>query len=148
MEEKIDKLFVTLKIEYAFLWIASLALIPLYEYGFLQEGIYAGNERMNYILYTIGIILAIVLIPLALKLFSLSLVKRISKLSINEAIQSYKKWSEIRLGLIFIPAIINLSFYYMTLNTTGIFCASMALVASLFCVPDKQKILKELNIEE
>ena len=62
--------------------------------------------------------------------------------------KSYRKWSEIRLGLLFIPAILNISFYYMTMDTTGILCASMALIASLFCVPDKKKILNELDIEQ
>jgi hypothetical protein len=34
------------------------------------------------------------------------------------------------------------------MDTTGILCASMALIASLFCVPDKKKILNELDIEQ
>lgn len=148
MDEKIDKLLTTLKIEYAILWIASLSLIPLYESNILDEGIYAGNVKMEYILYSIGILLSVGLIPLALKLFSLSVVTRIRNLSIDDAIKSYRKWSEIRLGLLFIPSVLNLSFYYMTMNTTGIFCASMALIASLFCVPDKNKILVELDLKK
>lgn len=148
MDVKIDRLLKTLKYEYALLWIVTLCLIPLYETNILEQGVYAGDERMSYILHTVGILLAVGLIPLALKLFSLSLVTRISQLSIDEALKSYRKWSEVRLGLLLIPAVLNLSFYYITLNTTGIFCASMALLASLFCVPDKNKLLKELNLEQ
>ena len=148
MNEKIDKLLVTLKIEYSFFWIGSLSLIPLYESNIIQEGIYTDDVKIKYILYTVGILLSVILIPLALKLFSLSLVNRIRNLSIDDAMKSYRKWSEIRLGLLFIPAILNISFYYMTMDTTGILCASMALIASLFCVPDKKKILNELDIEQ
>jgi hypothetical protein len=148
MNEKIDKLLATLKIEYSFFWIGSLSLIPLYESNIIQEGIYTDDVKIKYILYTVGILLSVILIPLALKLFSVSLVNRIRNLSIDDAMKSYRKWSEIRLGLLFIPAILNISFYYMTMDTTGILCASMALIASLFCVPDKKKILNELDIEQ
>ena len=146
MENRIDNLLSTLKIEYSLFWVGALCLIPLYESNLLQEGIYAGDKLMEYILYTIGILLSVIFIPLALKLFSVSLNKRLPNLSIDEALKSYKKWSEIRLALLFIPTILNISFYYMTMQTTGLLCASMALVASLFCVPNRNKIVTELDI--
>lgn len=148
MENRIDNLLSTLKIEYSLFWVGALCLIPLYESNLLQEGIYAGDKLMEYILYTIGILLSVIFIPLALKLFSVSLNKRIPTLSTDEALKSYKKWSEIRLALLFIPTILNISFYYMTMQTTGLLCASMALVASLFCVPNRSKIVAELDIEK
>ncbi len=148
MENRIDNLLSTLKIEYSLFWVGALCLIPLYESNLLQEGIYAGDKLMEYILYTIGILLSVIFIPLALKLFSVSLNKRLPNLSIDEALKSYKKWSEIRLALLFIPTILNISFYYMTMQTTGLLCASMALVASLFCVPNRNKIVTELDIEK
>ncbi len=148
MENRIDNLLSTLKIEYSLFWVGALCLIPLYESNLLQEGIYAGDKLMEYILYTIGILLSVIFIPLALKLFSVSLNKRLPNLSIDEALKSYKKWSEIRLALLFIPTILNISFYYMTMQTTGLLCASMALVASLFCVPNRNKIITELDIEK
>ncbi len=148
MENRIDNLLSTLKIEYSLFWVGALCLIPLYESNLLQEGIYAGDKLMEYILYTIGILLSVIFIPLALKLFSVSLNKRLPNLSIDEALKSYKKWSEIRLALLFIPTILNISFYYMTMQTTGLLCASMSLVASLFCVPNRNKIVTELDIEK
>ena len=65
-----------------------------------------------------------------------------------EALKSYRRWSEIRLFLLAVPAIMGISFYYLTLNTTGIFCAAMALIASLFCVPSESRLLNELDLPE
>lgn len=128
------------------LWGGALLLVVLYETGVMDEGIFAGNVRMEYILQTVGILLAIGLIPLSLRLFSLSLVKRIQLLSLPDALSSYRRWSEIRLGLLLVPVLMNLSFYYLTLDTTGILCAAMSLVASLFCVPTHKRMLDELDL--
>jgi uncharacterized membrane protein YbhN (UPF0104 family) len=50
------------------------------------------------------------------------------------------------LGLLVVPVLTNLSFYYLTLNTTGLFCAAMSLIASLFCVPTRKRIWNELDL--
>lgn len=146
MEEKIKSILKFLQIEYVMLWGGALLLVVLYETGVMDEGIFAGNVRMEYILQTVGILLAIGLIPLSLRLFSLSLVKRIQLLSLPDALSSYRRWSEIRLGLLLVPVLMNLSFYYLTLDTTGILCAAMSLVASLFCVPTHKRMLDELDL--
>ena len=61
-------------------------------------------------------------------------------------LSSYRRWNEIRLGLLVVPVLTNLSFYYLTLNTTGLFCAAMSLIASLFCVPTRKRIWNELDL--
>ena len=148
MKEKIQQLVRVLKIEYALLWVLALGLVLCYELGLFTEGALAGDARMEYILQTAGILLVIGLIPFSLRLFSLSLVKRIQDLPLEEAMKSYRRWSEIRLALLAVPVLINLSFYYMTLNTTGLFCALMALIASLFCVPTTHRLVSELQLPE
>ena len=107
-----------------------------------------GDVRMDYILTTIGIMLTIVMIPLSLRLFNLNLVKRISKLSTFEALISYRRWSEVRLALLLVAALLNMSIYYLTLNTTGLFCSLMALLATFFCIPTKERLLKELDLND
>ena len=94
------------------------------------------------------ILLTVCLIPLSLRLFSLNLVKRIKELPLQEALKSYRLWSEVRLALLMAPAILGISFYYLTLNTSGLFCACMALIASLFCVPSRKRLLAELDLPE
>ena len=142
MEKKIRQLLRYLQIEYVAVWVLPLLLVALYETGVMTEGAYAGDVRMDYVLQTVGILLAVGLIPLSLRLFSLSLVKNVKQRSLPEALKSYRRWSEIRTGML----VVNLSFYYLTLNNTGVLCAMMALIASLFCVPTRKRMLDELDL--
>lgn len=146
MEKKIKQLLLCLQLEFALLWLLPLLLVVFYEAGWLTEGIYADDVRMNYILQTLGILLAIGLIPFSLRLFSMSLVKYVRSLSLPEALKSYRRWSEVRIGLLLVAVLVNLSFYYLTMDNTGILCAVMALIASLFCVPTRKRMLDELDL--
>lgn len=146
MEKKIKQLLQCLQVEYLLVWILPLLLVILYETGVMTEGMYAGDVRMDYILQSVGILLAVGLIPLSLRLFSLSLVKNVKQLSLPEALKSYRRWSEIRIGMLLVPVLVNLSFYYLTMNNTGVLCAMMALIASLFCIPTRKRMLDELDL--
>ena len=148
MVEVIKQLLKRLKIEFVAVWCLVLLLVVCYEAGIFSEGVFVGDVRMDYILTTIGILLTIVMIPLSLRLFNLNLVKRISKLSTFEALKSYRRWSEVRLSLLLVAALLNMSIYYLTLNTTGLFCSLMALLATLFCIPTKERLLKELDLND
>ena len=148
MAEVIKQLLKRLKIEFVAVWCLVLLLVVCYEVGLFTEGIFVGDVRMDYILTTIGILLTIVMIPLSLRLFNLNLVKRISKLSTFEALKSYRRWSGVRLSLLLVAALLNMSIYYLTLNTTGLFCSLMALLATFFCIPTKERLLKELDLND
>lgn len=148
MAEVIKQLLKRLKIEFVAVWCLVLLLVVCYEAGIFTEGVFVGDVRMDYILTTIGILLTIVMIPLSLRLFNLNLVKRISKLSTFEALISYRRWSEVRLALLLVAALLNMSIYYLTLNTTGLFCSLMALLATFFCIPTKERLLKELDLND
>ena len=148
MVEVIKQLLKRLKIEFVAVWCLVLLLVVCYEVGLFTEGIFVGDVRMDYILTTIGILLTIVMIPLSLRIFNLNLVKRISKLSTFEALKSYRRWSEVRLSLLLVAALLNMSIYYLTLNTTGLFCSLMALLATLFCIPSIERLLKELDLND
>ena len=86
MEKKIRQLLRYLQIEYVAVWVLPLLLVALYETGVMTEGAYAGDVRMDYVLQTVGILLAVGLIPLSLRLFSLSLVKNVKQRSLPEAL--------------------------------------------------------------
>ena len=148
MKEQIKKLLLTLKCIYVVFWTIPVWFVALYETGVFTKGIHAGNAQMEYILQSVGILLTIGLIPFALRIFNLNLVKRIKELPLQEALKSYRLWSEVRLALLMAPAILGISFYYLTLNTSGLFCACMALIASLFCVPSRKRLLAELDLPE
>ena len=65
MEKKIKQLLRYLQIEYVAVWVLPLLLVALYETGVMTEGAYAGDVRMDYVLQTVGILLAVGLIPIA-----------------------------------------------------------------------------------
>ncbi len=132
--------------EYAAIWVLPLLLVILYETGIMAEGAFAGDFRTEYLLQTVGILLTVGLIPLSLRLFHLSLINRVKQLPLPEALKSYRRWSEIRIALLLVPVLMNLSFYYLTMNNTGVWCALMALLASLFCVPTRKRMLEELDL--
>lgn len=148
MKAQINQLLKILRGMYLMLWILPILLCVLYETGILTDGIFCGDARMEYMLQTVCILLTICLIPLSLRLFNLNLVKHIKELPLEEALKSYRCWSEIRLLLLCVPVLLNTSFYYLTLNTTGVFCASMVLIASFFCLPTESRIINELDLPD
>lgn len=148
MKEQIKRILIIQKSAFLGVWTAPLLLVVLYETGLYQEGMIAGNAQMEYILQSVSILLTIGLIPFALRMFNLNLVKRIKELPLQQALKSYQTWSLLRLALLFVPAIMALSFYYLTMNTTNLFCACMALIATLFCVPSESRIKNELDLPE
>lgn len=147
MEKEIAQLLKCLKIEYALLWVLCLVLIVLYEYDILPQGIFTDDVCTGYMLQVCGILLAVGLIPLSLRLFSLSLTKYVRTLPLVEAVKSYRRWNEVRVCLLLVAALVNLSVYYWTMDTTGVLCAGMVLVASLFCIPGRERVVSELDLQ-
>ena len=148
MKEKIRKILSIQKCAFIAVWVAPILLAVLYETGVFQKGVFQGNAQMEYVFQSVSILLTIGLIPFALRMFNLNLVKRIKELPLQQALKSYRIWADVRLALLVVPALINLQFYYLTLNNTGLFCAAMSLIASLFCVPSESRIKNELDLPE
>lgn len=117
---------VCLVVDFAVVWCV------LYETDVFPQGSLVGDVRAEYILQTVGILLAVCLIPLSLRMFSLSLTRYVRQLSLPEALVSYRRWCEIRLAMLGAPVLFNLTVYYTTLNLTSLLCVGMLLVASLF----------------
>ena len=147
MEKMIKQLLRCLQIEYILFWGVVILTAVLYELGILPEGVLVDDSRTAYMVEVLGVLLAVGLLPLSLRLFSLSLVRCIRQRVLTDALVSYRRWSEIRLALLLVPALLNLSVYYWTLETTGLLCAAMVMVGSLFCVPGKQRLVAELNLD-
>ena len=148
MEKRIKRLLRVLQAEFALLWALNALLAALYESDILPQGAFAGDARMDYAMQTAGILLAVCLIPLALRMFHLALVRRVRQLPLPEALVSCRRWNEVRLAVLLVPALFNLTVYYTTLNTTGLLCVGMVMVASLFCVPSRRRLLSDLDLEQ
>lgn len=146
---KINKIVRRLWAEYMLMWLLSLGIVLMYETGVIEEGAWAHDGRICYILQTASILLTLCLIPVSLKMFSVVLKKRILPLVNPEAmLVSYLRWSEVRLALLAIVALVGLSVYYTTLSSIGGLCALIGLIATLFCLPNEKRMEEELNQEE
>ena len=148
MKEQIKRILKLQVVGFILVWALPLIYALLHEMGVMPQGTLADDAQMEYIFQTMGILMTIVFIPFSLRIFNLNLVKRIKELPLQEALKSYRIWSDVRLALLLVPALINLQFYYLTLDNTGLFCACMALIASLFCVPSESRIKNELDLQE
>ena len=148
MKEQIKRILTLQKVMFSIVWVAPILIVVLNETGVYQKGIYQGDVQMDYILQSISILLTMGLIIFALRMFNLNLVKRIKNLPLQEALKSYRIWCDVRLSLLFVPIVLDFAFYYLTLNTTSLFCGLMALIATLFCVPTKSRIMNELDLPE
>lgn len=152
MDEQIKRMSLTLRLKYGIFILISLFLCFSFEMEWLPIGYYADNFQIQYILGTIGILSTIILVPLSLKLFSLALTKKIKNATLSQAIKLYNFYSNIRLGILLIVVLMNLFFYYATLQNIGGLCGLIGLAASIFCFPNERKIKEELdlinNIEE
>ena len=104
MKEQIKRILIIQKSLFMGVWVAPLLLVMLYEGGVFQKGIHQGNAQMEYMLQCVSILLTVCLIPFALRLFNLNLVKRIQEIPLQQALKSYRIWSDVRLGLLFVPA--------------------------------------------
>ena len=152
MEKTLKKLSRVLQAEYwSFLALAAL-MAAAYEAGWLQEGAYAGDARLQYIWNTVGILVTLAAVPLALKLFSVVMAKRINPAPLQEALRLYRRWNGVRLAinsamiLLAASTFFNLYVYYATLDNIGGLCALISITASFFCIPNEKRIKDELNI--
>jgi hypothetical protein len=146
MDEQIKKLVRILQIQYWLFISLAIAYCAVYEIGWIEEGIYAGDVRLQYIWETIAILTTVILVPLSLKLFNIVMTKKIVKSSLQVAMRLYKRWNEIRLLMLAIVTFLNIYVYYTTLDNIGGLCALIGVTASIFCLPSEKKLKEELNI--
>lgn len=140
-----DKILKRLQIEFLVFWVVCILFAALNELEVLPNGFYAGNGNMEYYLETIGIFMTLAFVPAALKLMPYILPKKI--LPVEDAtarLTKYLLWSEVRLSLLFVGTMVNLTIYYLTMNNVGGLCALITLTASLFIRPAKGRIEDEL----
>ncbi|NDV82885.1 hypothetical protein [Bacteroides sp. 51] len=135
-----------LKTQYYLFWVLPILFVVAYETDFLPVGLYADDPRMMYIWETVGILTAIVCVPLALKLFSVVLKKKIDEVHLTEALSKYILWSGVRLAILEVAILLNILVYYLTLSNVGAFCALIAVTASVFCLPGEKRMREELNV--
>lgn len=148
MEERIKQVTRLLKVLYACYWLLAVFIVVCSETTDHWTGLYADDVRTTFEAETITILLAVVCVPVSLKLFSRVLDHKIDVVSLPVALRLYARWNAVRLVLLALPVVAGLFTYYLTLSTKGVLCALIALTASLFCIPSENRLRKELRIDK
>lgn len=146
MEEQLIKTVRILKVCFLGGWILPVSYIVLGEMEWIPVGGLVGNDVATYWMETLSILLTAILIPFALKLFSIVLTKRIDTYTFPVALGQYQRWSMVRLAILEVVVLLGFTSYYLTMSNTGALCALIGLTATLFCIPGEQKLREELHI--
>ena len=137
-----------LRLEFVAYVLLAVLLVVLYETRVFASGSLAGDATAVYLAETAGILLAIVLTPVALKSFHKALVRMVYMNDDAARRRCYVKWSEIRLAMIVTVVLVNISIRYMTADMMCGWCALIGVIASLFCWPTAGGIAAELTMKE
>jgi hypothetical protein len=131
----------------------SFALIPVllivaYETDILSVGLYAEDTKMQYIMETIGILVTIAFVPLALIVFRFIHKWKIENAELPTILRRYIYLCMGRFALLEVVVLLNVVVSYSTLNNAGGFCILVALAAAFFCLPSKKRLYTELNMQQ
>lgn len=146
MEQLIQRIIRQLSIVFSLLWLTPILLLAYYELLPEQNGLWADDMRACYVAETITILLTALCVPLALKLFAWALTHRINPCSIEQALKRYRCWSLLRLVLLWIPVVSGMLTYYCCTSYSGLLCALIALVGTLFCRPSQKSLSQQIEM--
>ena len=122
----------TLQKIYFLLWAAVGLLAFLFETDVLPTAFLPADAQTEYVCQLLCVALTLGSVPVALRLLALPSVKMQLAKEPGRAVQ----WNKLRLGLMIVPILTNLSVYYALASTTSpLFCLLISLAAIVFCYP-------------
>ena len=150
MEELNSKIKQTAKLiarSFYGLWIGAISLWLLFLTDILPLGIVDGQSQTVYYIQIVGVLITLPAIPLSLRNFH-RYVGTLQEKPLMERLACYQRASLWRLTCLGIPFFYNLLLYFLTLNRAPGMLALIVLLATIFCIPDKKRLIHELNIPE
>ena len=103
--------------------------------------------QTDMILQTIAILMLLVCVPVALKLY-FTKVKALQNIeNKEEKLRNYFSWNIVRLAFIEGSLFFSLIVYFITQNDSMLFCAGIAMMTLFLCKPNLNRIKEELNID-
>jgi len=145
-DTQINKIVYATNYSFWGIWVVALAIVFSFEFELFPSGALVGEDRFLYMAQSLGVLLAIVVIPGALKLFHLKLQKLL-ELPKEEALRPYLHWAVARDWALGFVIQFNLIFYFLSLNKAFAFIVLITLLATLFCLPGKERVCADLHIE-
>ena len=145
MVKYIQKLLNALRVEIVIVWVMAVMAVVLGELDVIPNGLVLPHSSEEFELNTVAIVLTVVGIPVAIKLFTLNTTKGLRRMNYDEALKSYHVWSIVRLGILLIAWVFSIGVYYIATSVSGAFCALIALLATVYCWPSGAKITSYLE---
>lgn len=128
-------------------YVASIAVAvvvaALYESEALVGGNFATDKGAEFLLTSFMELLTLASIPLALRLFKFSAVKK--ALAARKA-EALKRWGLLRVLLLGVPMVANTVLYYLFMSTTFGYMAIILLLCMPFVFPSIGKCNYEVSI--
>ena len=145
MVKYIQKLFQVLRIEVVAVWLIVAVAVVMGEMDIIPNGIVLPHTSAEFKLNTIVVVLTIIGIPGAIRLFTLNTTRGLRRMDNEEALQSYHVWSAVRMAIFCLTAVFDVVVYYIATSISGALCALIALFATLYCWPSREKIASYLE---
>ena len=140
VKKYIHKLYGTLLAELLLVWMMAVVVVVLGEMGIIPNGMVEPHSNEEFLFNTSAIMLTIIGIPVAIKLFALNTTRGLRRMNHDEALGAYHVWSAVRMAILCVLVVFSLVVYYITMNVSGFFCCCVSLCATLYCWPSKEKI--------
>lgn len=115
-------------------------MLALFETNLLPCGVLADDSGADFVVSVVMEIMALGVIPLALKLFKLRPVT--SRLTTPLALL---RFGLLRLGLLCVPMLANLLFYYLFMNVAFGYLAIILALCMAFVYPSMQRCMSEVH---
>jgi len=149
MDRMINKLMQSLYLELGITCGIVILTVILGELNVIPNGVWVSKGRQfEFYVEVVNVLSVIVCVPLSLKLFSLNTQRSLRRMDKDEALSSYHHWSLVRLGLLLVCMEMGVLTYYLLLDSKGLLCAGIALIASFFCMPSTAKVKAFLASKE
>lgn len=125
---------------FLFMVLVTLLLVVLYETEILEPTDLAGDEALVFVITVIMEFVTIVVIPMALKLFSLKSVRR--KL-VSRKGDALLQWGTARINMLCLPMLVNTFMYYQTMAPAFGYMAIILFLCLFFIYPSMGRCVDE-----
>ena len=127
-----------------FMVIVALLLVALYETEILEPTDMASDATLMFGILTMMELITIIVIPLALKMFSLKAVHRKLVLRKGDALLP---WGTARINMLCLPMLINTFMYYQTMSPALGYMAIILVLCLFFVYPSIGRCIEETSEE-
>lgn len=120
--------------------VVALAIVVLYETDVLVPGLWADNKRLDFFVTVAAELYVIVAVPLSLRLFKFSGVRR--RLC-EQKERALLPWGTFRILILGGAMVVSTIFYYLFLNVSFGYLAIILLISMVFVYPSLERCVSE-----